>query len=402
VETHTVAPETLIEQASALHARILTFDSHIDIPEAFGGPDMPADVDGESQFDLVKARAGQLSGAALVVHAPAARLTPEAMAAGRLQQEASFGRIMSLAKDHPDAVGIARSPTEFRKLASENRFAVVIGFQNAAPLEDDLSQLAVWADRGVRIFAFSFIGHNSWADSARPYPFISGPTFSNGLSALGREAVGRLNDLGVIVDVSQMSSAALADVLAVTRAPIVASHTAVRGLVDVDRNASDAELEAIKRNGGVVQIVGFGLYIRPLEPELRARLGDLWEAYELARPDNDAELVSVNDPATAAWSDETFWRFLHEFHVELDLPNPVATVSNYVDAIDYAVARIGVDHVGISSDFNHAGGLTGWAHVGQNLNVTAELIARGYGEADIAKLWGGNFFRVWDEILAKA
>jgi microsomal dipeptidase-like Zn-dependent dipeptidase len=110
-------------------------------------------------------------------------------------------------------------------------------------------------------------------------------------------------------------------------------------------------------------------------------------------------VLSVNDPATATWPEDRFWRFLHEFHVMLDLEHPTATVSDLVDAIDHAVARVGIDHVGIASDFNHAGGLADWTDVGQNLNVTAELLRRGYAEADIAKLWGENFLRVWQAVI---
>jgi microsomal dipeptidase-like Zn-dependent dipeptidase len=359
-----------------------------------------ADEDGSSQFDLIKAKRGQLAGAALVVHAGAFRPSPEAFAAGRGELESAYDRITNIAKSHPDKAGIARTPAEFRRLVSEGKFAIVISFQNAAPLEGDLSELDRWAVRGVSLFAFSFIGNNSWADSARPYPFIGGDLRSNGLSGGGKAAVRRLNELGVMVDVSQMSDAALADVLAASGSPVVASHSAVRGLVDTDRNLSDEELDAIKRGGGLVQVVGFGPYVRALDASLTARLAALWEANGLPAPTSLSDMLSVNDPATATWPEDKFWHFLHEFHDLLDLGHPQATVSDLVDAIDYAVARIGIDHVGIASDFNHAGGLADWMNVGENLNVTAELLKRGYRDADIAKLWGENFLRVWEQVIA--
>ncbi len=390
----------LLEQASALHKRIITFDAHIDIPKAFGTSEMPADVDGAGQFDMVKVGRGELSGAALVVHATVARQTASALAKARGELERSYAQIKGLANDYPKEIGIALSPSELRQLRRERKFAVVVSFQNSAPLEDDLSRLAFWAERGVRLFAFNFIGNNSWSDSARPYPFIAGNNHWNGLSEIGKRAVPILNDLGVIIDVSQMSSMAFAQVLSITRSPVVASHSAVRGIVDVDRNLSDEELFALKANGGVVHIVGFSLYVRPLEPIMRARLRDLWEKYGLKRPDDDRDLVSVNDPTTSGWDDDKFWDFLHEFHVILELEKPGATTRDLVDSIDYAVDRIGIDHVGISSDFNHAGGLADWADVGQSLNVTAELISRGYTHEEIEKLWGGNFFRIWDQVLA--
>jgi microsomal dipeptidase-like Zn-dependent dipeptidase len=396
------AAAALLDRARALHRRIIAFDSHVDLPLDFGAPGRPADADGPGQFDLPKAARGGLAGVVLTVHATAARPSPEAMDAGRRELETRYAAITGIARDFPDRAGIARTPAELRALAGAGKLAIVIGFQNAFPLGEDLSQLDAWAARGVRQLAFTFIGNNLWADSARPYPYVGGALASGGLSALGKAAVRRLNQLGVIVDVSQLSSPALADVLSTSRAPVVASHSAVRGLVDVDRNLSDAELRAIRDGGGVVQIVAFAPYLRPLDEDMQRQLRAHWQDYGLAPPTSLAAALSVNDPETADWPDERFWTFLHEFHEILRLDRPIADVGHHVDAIDYAVARIGIDHVGIASDFNHAGGVVGWADAGESHNVTAELIRRGYGEPEIAKLWGENFLRVWSEVQDRA
>lgn len=390
---------SFLQQAQELHRRILVFDGHLDIPTGFGGAAAPADGDGPGQFDLVKAAQGGLTAVCLAVHAPLARGTAEGAASGRKAQEARHAAILRMAQAFPDRVAIAHSPEELREIRASGRLAVVIGFQNAAPLEGDLSAIRSWVDRGVRMFGFCFIGNNAFADSARPYPF-AGDHRNGGLSPLGRAAVELLNELGVVIDVSQLSSKALAGVLERSTAPVVASHSGPRGLIDKRRNLTDAEIQAVAAGGGLVNIVGFGPYLVASTEVERDRLRQLWETYELegCRTMDDA----IFHPDTAGWPDQRFGAFMHEFHEIIDLAQPKASVSHLVDAIDYGVKLVGVDHIGISSDFNHGGGLADWRNAGETHNVTAELLRRGYGEADIAKLWGENFLRTWTEVRKEA
>lgn len=391
--SNTLSP--FLDQALRLHERIISFDGHVDIPLDFGQPGAEIDKDGPGKIDLPKIRRGRLSGAAVTVHATATRATPEGRKAGRAEHETRFAALTGAAANFPDEIGIARNPQEFRELVAQKKFAIVLAFQNAAALENGLDDIDAWAARGISVFAFSFIGNNIWGDSARPYPFINDGLHWNGLSPLGRQAVGRLNDLGILIDVSQSSSAAFTDVIAHSRVPVLASHSGVRAQVDIDRNFSDPELHALKGNGGLIQIVGFAPYLKHMDERIFAELRATWQRYGLAAPESSSEFLSVNDPATAQWADDRFWEFLHEFHVVLDLDRPIASTSSLVEAIDHAVELIGIDHVGISSDFNHAGGLSDWLDVGQSVNVTAALLRRGYDEASIARLWGENFLRVW-------
>ncbi|MEJ1975576.1 MAG: membrane dipeptidase [Acetobacteraceae bacterium] len=389
-------------RAADLHGRIMTFDGHVDIPLDFGTPGREADTDGPTKFDLPKIARGRLSGASLVVSAAAARPTPENLARLRGDQETRYRLITDLAEKYPAKIGIAYDPAAFRRIVSEGRFAVLISFQNALPLAPELASIDAWVARGIRMFGLAFIGNNPWADSARPYPFIAAGTRSNGLSQLGRAAVWRLNDLGVIVDVSQLSTAALDDVLATTRAPVVASHSALRAFVDTGRNLSDRELADIRSNTGMVQIVGFAPYLLAPDAAMMAALRATWQRYGLAPPETVGAALSVDDAETADWPEDKFWTFLHEFHEVLRLDQPVADLRRYGEVLDYAVDRIGIDHVGIASDFNHSGGLSDWADVGQSLAVTAELLTRGYSETDIAKLWGENFLRIWELVQRSA
>lgn len=407
-------PREVMKHAAALHERIVAFDSHIDVPFQFNTQGQEANLDGPNQFDLVKAAKGRLSGAALAIlgwpemwdgpNAPH-RPTPGMVEGARHQQEVRYRIITSITKDYPNQAGIAYTPEDFLRLADENKFAIVISLQNAYPLGDDLSQLDRWAARGMRLFGFSYVGNNSWADSSRPMAFFNDtPDALGGLSDLGKQAVSRLNDLGVIIDISQMSSSALQDVVALTRAPVIASHSAVRGIVDIPRNLSDRELQLIKDTGGVVQIVGFPTYLRPLSKATLVKLNTLREKYQLPPLETLENLAYAHmpgDPVIAIWPEQRFAEYAGALYA-IVAEEPPATLGDLVNAIDYAVKKIGIDHVGISSDFNDGGGLTGWRNVGDTRNVTAELIQRGYSDTDITKLWGGNFLRAWKEVQARA
>ncbi|WP_413704337.1 pyoverdine-tailoring dipeptidase-like protein PvdM [Pseudomonas sp. Pseusp16] len=400
-------PVKVMKQADQLQERILSFDSHITVPMDFGTAGNEVDKDGEGQFDLVKTGRGRLSGAALTIfgwpeiwnganapHRPTAGFVDEA----RHEQETRYRIISAMVRDFPNQVAIAYTPDDFRRLHGEGKFAIFISMLNAYPLGNDLNALDKWAARGMRMFGFSYVGNNAWADSSRPLPFFNDSRDAlGGLSDIGKQAVHRLNDLGVIIDVSQMSTKALEQVAQLSRTPMVASHSAPRALVDIPRNLSDAEMQLIKNSGGVVQIVGFPTYIRPLSQATLAKLNALRARFDL-QPLQGLEMALMpGDPVITVWPEQRFGEYASQLYSILD-EEPKASLKDYGDAIDYAVKKIGIDHVGISSDFNDGGGLDGWKDVSEARNVTAELISRGYSEADIAKLWGGNFLRVWDQV----
>jgi membrane dipeptidase len=341
----------LLQRAKEIHKRIVAFDSHVDLPFDYAG----AAADGKAQIDLPKVARGQLKGAALAVFVPQGARTPEGYSQARADAEKKYNLIKGIAEQNPDRAALAYSPADVRRTAAQGKFAVVVSMLNAYPLGSDLSQLDEWYKRGVRILGFVHAGHNDWADSSRPNAGRGDRLEEHGgLSALGKQAVAQLNELGVLIDVSQLSTPAFKQVLSLTKVPVAATHSGVKGIVDNSRNLSDEELELLKRNGGVVQIVAFSNYLRPA-------------------PAQTAGQEKGAAPAAA----------------------PPATVAQFVDSIAYAVRKIGIDHVGISSDFNHGGGVEGWQDEGECQNVTVELLRRGYAERDIAKLWGGNFFRVW-------
>ena len=372
----------LLEKAKEVHRRIIAFDSHLDLPFDYPG----ADTDGKTQFDLPKVARGQLKGACLAVFVPQGPRTPEGYAKARADAETKYDLIRAVAEQSPNLAALAYSPDDVRRIAGQGKFAVVVSLLNAYPLGTDLSQIDEWYKRGVRIFGFTHAGHNQWADSSRPSQALGDAAEEHsGLSALGKQGVARLNELGVLIDVSQLTTSSLKQVLSLTKAPVAATHSGVKGLVYSPRNLTDQELELIKQNGGVVQIVAFGNYVRPVPKEITDQVAALQTEYGYKGNEPPAGLSEAKRAEYA------------ERDRKILSAVPSATVAQFVDSIDYAVKKIGIDHVGISSDFNHGGGVVGWENEAECQNVTAELLRRGYAEKDIAKLWGGNFLRVWAE-----
>lgn len=404
-------PKEIIERANALQDRILSFDAHLDIPLHFGSEGAEADRDGAEQFDLVKAERGRLSGAALTIFAwpefwtganSPHRPTAGFVEAARHEQETRYRIITGIARDFPERAGIAYTPADFRRLAHQGKFAIVISMLNAYPLGDDVARLDDWAARGMRIFGFNYVANNTWADSSRPMPFFGdSPDEHGGLSPLGRQAVQRLNDLGVVIDVSQMSTTALEQTAELSRAPIIASHSGVRGLVDLQRNLTDKELRLIRDSGGVVHIVGFSSQLKAFSRDTLDKVNRMRAEFDLPEVQNLSQASMPADPVFSIWPEQRFGEYASRLYPILEA-DARATLKELGDSIDYAVKKIGIDHVGISSDFNDGGGVIGWENVADTRNVTAELIQRGYSDEDIAKLWGGNFLRVWESVQALA
>jgi microsomal dipeptidase-like Zn-dependent dipeptidase len=370
----------LLDRARQIHKKIVAFDSHTDITFDFEG----GAVDGKSQLDLPKAARGGLKGAAIAVFVQQGPRTPEGFAKARADADRKYELIQAIAAENPAEAAIAYSAEDVKRIAAQGKFAIAISMLNAYPLGTDLSGIDAWYGKGVRILGFVHAGHNDWADSSRPNANLGNRAAEhNGLSPLGVEGVKRLNELGMLIDVSQLSSPAFQQVLSLTKAPVAATHSGVKGMVDNPRNLSDEELEMIKKNGGVAQMVAFSNYLRPIPQEmldrqkaLRAEFGFQGETAPAGMTEDQRKAYAGRNAAILAQV-------------------PRATVAQLVDTIDYAVKKIGVDHVGIASDFNHGGGVLGWDNEGEAVNVTVELLRRGYSEKDIGKLWGGNFLRVW-------
>lgn len=368
-------------------AQTLTIDPHLDLPKSALEAGWTGLNDPASQFDLTRARQGGLNAAAIALFVPQGPRNPDTLAKAQADLRARDAAIHAIAERNPTQAALALSPSDVRAIAKSGRFAVIESLLNAWPLGNDLDEFDRLYARGVRIVGFVHAGHNQFADSSRPaLQFGDRRSENGGLSPLGKAAVKRLNDLGVLIDVSQLSDAAFDQVLALSRAPVIASHSDVRALVDNSRNLSDAELDALKANNGVIAINAFSAYLRARSPATLKAVSNLQQSYGLSKSGN----IALSPDKQAEYD--------KRYH-EIVGKEPKASVSELIDAVDYAVKRIGIDHVALSSDFNHGGGVTDWANVSELPNVTAELKRRGYSSEQIEKLWSGNVLRVWQAAI---
>jgi membrane dipeptidase len=372
--------------AAAIHAQALVLDSHADVPSDLGVGAHDAARDTDGQVDLPKLERGQVDAVVLAVFTPQGPRTPECYAKARVATDDKLAAIRAIPEKYPDRAVLALTAADVDAAAKAGKRAIIVGFLNAYPFGKDLAPIDAYYKAGVRSFGFVHAGNNDYADSSRPSgePKIEW----GGLSPVGKAAVAKLNTLGVIIDVSQLTPDGVLQTLALSKAPVVASHSGVKGVIDAPRNLSDAELDAIAAHGGVVQIVAFSPYLIKPGPDYPAKVAILRAQYGLP-----ADFKKPADGADALTAEQR-GKYSHELSALL----PKASVRELVDSIDYAVKRIGIDHVGIASDFNHGGGVIGWSNEGEAPNVTAELVRRGYTEAQIDKLWGGNWLRVFRQV----
>ena len=380
----------LVERARAIHDRVLTIDTHDDIPLDFATAAVDPGVRGERQVDLPKMEEGGLDAGFFVVYVGQTARTPENEAQAQADAMTKFEAIHRMAEQmHPDRIEIAYTAGDFERIAAGGRSIAAIGIENGYVIGSDLSLLETYYDLGARYFGLVHNGHNDIADSANPRPNLGdAPAEHDGVSAFGAEVIAEANRLGMMIDVSHASKAAMLDAVRLSRAPVIASHSSVRALADTPRNLDDEQLLALRDNGGVMQTVALGAFVS----STAAARGD---AVRALRADLGLPRFGPADPAglDAAPRAEYDRRM-----AEIDRRWPGADVAAFVDHIDYAAALIGLDHVGISSDFDGGGGVEGWSHAGETFNVTLELVRRGYTEAQIARLWGGNLLRVLREV----
>jgi membrane dipeptidase len=371
----------LEHRVAEAHAAAKPLDAHVDVLVETT-PEIYRTEDGVSQVTVDKLVAGGFATITLAIQSPTGPATPEGISTARTEVDAKLARVRALVEAAPDRLALGFSSVDIDRIHADGKIAVLIGFQNAYALGTDISLIDSYVTAGVRVFAFNHAGNNAFADSSRPA--VPGDEPHGGLSALGRQAVRKLNDLGVVIDVSQLTPSGLMQTVELSRAPVIASHSAVRALVDETRNLLDEEMEAIAAKGGVVHVPPFNTYIAPRPPEFVARLGEIRARFGLP-----AQFRGVLDDANRLQGQA------RGEYTALALESvPRATIENYVDHLDYVVERIGVEHVGIGTDFDHGAGIIGFKDASEAPNLTRALLERGYSADDIAKIWSGNFMRV--------
>ena len=377
--------------AEAIHAHALVLDAHADI-EIPGKESRYVGTDGLSKVAPDKMRAGGVDAVVMSVAVGPGPRDADGYAVARALADEKLSAVKALVADPNNNLVLARSADELVQAHADSKGALILGLQNARILGTEVSALDDFYAAGVRVFALTHMGHNDFADSSRPiYNSAVGAheveAEHGGLSELGRLAIQRINALGGINDISQLSKAAALQVLALSTAPVIASHSNVWHLSNVSRNLTDEEIDLIGKNGGVIHIAPFRGYLFDSSNK------ELDGLIRVARREAGIE-EDYYYPFELYWEidDEAVQTKFLSTVSELLGPGSMDDVLNH---IDYVVQRIGIDHVGIGTDFNHGSGIVGFDDASDALNVTKGLLARGYSQQDIEKIWGGNFVRVF-------
>jgi membrane dipeptidase len=325
---------------------IITIDTHDDINVINFTDSLNYTMNTETQVNLPKMEAGGLDVAWFVVYTGQGSLDEEGYAAAEDNAIDKFDAIDRLVNKYaPDQIELALSSDDVRRIHAKGKKVAMIGVENAYPMGLDTSNVRKYWERGARYVSLSHNGHSQFSDSNTGE--FDGTALHDGLSDLGKEVVGLLNYYGLMIDISHPSKKAIRDMIELSLAPVIASHSSARALRDHPRNLDDEQLYWVKENGGVIQTTALGSFLT-------------------------------------------------------DRKDPPPNMDDFMNHIDYMVDKIGIEHVGISSDFDGGGGIVGWKDASETMNVTAALRERGYTESEIEKLWGANLLRVLDEVQAIA
>ena len=414
----------LTAKAKEIHSRVITLDTHNDIDPANFTADCNYKMRLSTQVNLPKMVEGGMDVSFMIVYVGQGPLTPAGYERAYQEAVSKFDAVHRLTeKIAPDSIGLALTPAEVVALHKRGMKVAVIGVENGYPVGTELAHVKEFYDRGGRYMSLAHNGNSQLADSNTGE--TEGYLWNNGLSPLGRQVIAELNRLGIMVDLSHPSKGANLEAIRLSRAPVIASHSAVRALTDVSRNMDDEQLLALKKNGGVIQVVAFSSYLRADSKERVAALAGLRQEFGLTTAGRggaragrgEAENTAPRPcplegtPTGAAGRGRAdagpntlsperradYQKRLGEIDAKFS-PAGRANVKDLVNHIDYAVKLIGIDHVGISSDFDGGGGIDGFNSAAEAFNVTLELVRRGYTEEQIGKLWSGNLLRVWGDV----
>ena len=383
-----------IEHARAVHARVFTLDAHADI-EIPGKPSMYVGADGLSKVSPEKMEQGGLNAVVMALAVGPMPRTADGYAAAKTIAEEKLLAVKTLVANDSNGIRLVTGSDDLLGTIADGDKAIILSLQNALIFGTESTAVDYFFERGVRMFALTHMGHNDFADSSRPLfnaaTGVREPSAEHGgLSSKGVAAVQRLNALGAVIDISQLSTEAALQVIDNSAAPVVASHSNARALTDVSRNLSDVEIKRLAAGGGVIHVAPFAGYLfDSQDPGIDTALRSLRRE---AGIDEDYlypfELYwEIDDPAVKT----TFLRNAR------DLLGPIS-LATMLNHIDYIVGLVGIDHVGIGTDFNHGSGISGYIDASESFNVTAGLLRRGYSEAEVQKIWGGNFLRVWKAV----
>ena len=402
------ADAVTLAKAKAIHAKVLSIDTHVDINPANFAVGVPnyAQKLPRTQVDLVKMEEGGLVGAFLIVYVGQAdTLNERTFARANAQALEKFDAVHRLTEQlAPDRAELALTAADARRIHAAGKRVIFIGVENGFPIGSDITNVKKFYDRGGRYMSLAHNGHSQLSDSntgERDNVWLH-----NGLSPLGRQVIAEMNRLGMMIDVSHPSKQSMLQTVALSKAPIIASHSGVRAICNHSRNMDNEQLDALKKNRGVIQLVAFNSYAKcdptrdiPREQARATAIEALRKEYGIVeQPGGGRGVLQAAIQGLPEAKRNEYLAKQEDITARRYPSDPPATVKDFVDHIDYVVKRIGIDHVGISSDFDGGGGVDGWRNASESMNVTVELVKRGYTEAQIAKIWGGNLLRVMSEV----
>ena len=373
-------------RALEIHERALTVDTHADTPlrmiePGFDLAERHNPLDTGSKVDYPRMKEGGLDAIFFAAFVSQDIRDNEGNERAKALVLEMIDAVISSTEENSDLVGLALTPKDAYELERDGKRAIYLAIENGYPIGDDLANIELFFNKGVRYITLVHSSNNDIADSATD----SSGAEHNGLSAFGEEVVREMNRLGIMVDVSHASDDVFFDAIALSEAPIIATHSNARSVTEHQRNMSDEMLRLMAENGGVVQMTLLSSYLRdePPNPERSAALEELRSSMKS---------VSEMSPEERAERRLAFNQINEKF------PTPSATVKHVVDHIDHMVSIAGIDHVGIGCDFDGGGGIDGVFDASEVMNITIELVRRGYSEEDIEKIWGKNVMRVFEEV----
>ena len=393
----------LIAKAQNIHKDVITLDTHDDINTSNFTEDRNYSQDLPTQVNIPKMQKGGLDVAWFIVYTGQGPLTDEGYAAAYKNAIDKFDSIHRLTeKIAPDKIELALTSKDVRRIAKSGKLVAMIGVENAYSIGTEIGRIKQFADRGARYMSLAHNGHSQLADSNTGES--DGKWMHNGLSELGKQAIAEMNKWGIMIDISHPSKEANIQAIKLSKAPVIASHSSARALADHSRNLDDEMLALIKQNGGVVQAVALRSYVNKTKSDARAaKQAEI--SRELATAEGftilaRADVMKLPEAERAAYGTklQAFRQKTAPILRERMKDTPDVNVKDFVDHIDYLVKKMGIDHVGIASDFDGGGGVDGWDSAAETFNVTLELVRRGYSKKDIEKIWSGNLLRVLDEV----
>ena len=377
----------LVVLSLPVYAQYLTLDSHIDIP--FDYMDNPKHDPGKStemQVDFSKMREGGLDSGFFIVYVGQSNLTDDGFKKAKDQAMLKFKAIHKMIQTYPDKILLALEPNDIRNAKEKGKISAAIGIENGYIIGNNINLLEDFYNLGARYITLAHIGHNQISDSSIPKKSLNDASeIHGGLSSFGKEVISKMNQLGIMVDISHISDKAALQAIKLSQTPVIASHSSARAIANHPRNLSDNIIKKIANKNGVIQIVAFSSYI------------------EINKERNNA-ISSLRKFIVDLTGDKTFIFRKHTEHpqykIKMDEINrdfPLPSIDKFIDHVDYVVNLVGINHVGISSDFGGGGGIDGWMDASQTKNITLALLERGYSKNDIKKIWSENFLRVWTD-----